>query len=372
MPERRADDSIFLSIASFRDENCFSTVRNAFGKAQKPERLYVGLIQQNCYKDCLGSEGAAIQNAGPDPDCHSLFCSSPEGKPHCDAGRIRVLRIDESQSLGPYAARFFGSKLWYGEQWYIQIDSHMTFIQDWDRICAHMLTNAPTQKPVISHYPPPHTADLNAKSVLPAARLCGPSFSKLDGEGQIIRLEATDYFDKKKLKYPRFAPFAGAGLFMAHSDFLREVPFDPFLPWIFMGEEIIMSARLWTHGYDIYSPTQVVLGHIYVRANKPKFWETVGRVFQHRGIFKPLSLLVLDRIKYQLGYPESSRDMVKPKTVFTALDRYTLGTQRKLDDYLTQIAGLNMTTKQVLDPGWCERDSVPPKFYEQYAHLYKT
>jgi hypothetical protein len=41
-------------------------------------------------------------------------------------------------------------------------------------------------------------------------------------------------YDHEKLDYPGFAPFTAAGYFVAHSDFLREVPFDPFLPWIFM------------------------------------------------------------------------------------------------------------------------------------------
>ncbi len=30
---------------------------------------------------------------------------------------------------------------------------------------------------------------------------------------------------------------------------LQEVPFDPELPYLFMGEELLYSARLWTHGW---------------------------------------------------------------------------------------------------------------------------
>jgi hypothetical protein len=60
---------------------------------------------------------------------------------------------------------------------------------------------------------------------------------------------------------------------------LREGPFDPLLPYIFMGEEILLSARLWTSGYDIFSPTQSLLGHHYVRNHKPKFWESIHRTF---------------------------------------------------------------------------------------------
>ena len=42
---------------------------------------------------------------------------------------------------------------------------------------------------------------------------------------------------------PRFAPYIAAGFFFTGGSFLHDVPFDPFVPWIFMGEEIMLSAR---------------------------------------------------------------------------------------------------------------------------------
>lgn len=153
---------------------------------------------------------------------------------------------------------------------------------------------------------------------------------------------------------------------VAHSNFLRDIPFDPFLPWIFMGEEIIMSSRLWTAGYDIFSPPQAVLGHMYVRRHKPKFWESVDRAM-HLGVYNTLKNMVLHRIKYQLQYPESSKDMV-PKTILTAVEHYSMGTKRSLDDYL-RIIGMNMTTKEVRDTDWCEAGKPPPGM-EKFAHLY--
>jgi hypothetical protein len=55
-----------------------------------------------------------------------------------------------------------------------------------------MLQAAPSQKPVISHYPPGHLADLEAMKSKPGARLCGPIFATSDLESQIIRLEGAD------------------------------------------------------------------------------------------------------------------------------------------------------------------------------------
>jgi [Skp1-protein]-hydroxyproline N-acetylglucosaminyltransferase len=265
MPPRREDGSVFLSVATYRDENCFNTVYNAYAKAKNPDKLFIGLVQQNCHANCKSGVLANLTmvQVPPDDDCEAKFCETDLGKPICANKQIRVLNIDEPESLGPYAARYFSSKLWYGEQWFMQIDAHMTFATHWDATSIEMLTKAPSPKPILSHYPPGHTVDLDKKKDQPTSRLCGPVFATSDLESQIIRLEGAAVYDKEKLEYPGFAPFTAAGYFVAHSDFLREVPFDPFLPWIFMGEEIIMSSRLWTAGYDIFAPSEAVVGHIY-------------------------------------------------------------------------------------------------------------
>ncbi len=188
MPLRRDDGSIFLSLATYRDENCINTINWAYSKAKNPEKLFIGLVQQNCHADCKSGilEGGKIEDVEPDEDCYQAFCQGPNKK-FCS--QVRVLDIDEPESLGPYAARYFASKLWYGEQWFMQTDAHMTFAQDWDASSVQMLQACPSKKPVISHYPPSHTTDLEKMADRPASRLCGPIFATSDLESQIIRLE---------------------------------------------------------------------------------------------------------------------------------------------------------------------------------------
>lgn len=137
-----------------------------------------------------------------------------------------------------------------------------------------------------------------------------------------------------------------------------------------MGEEVIMSARLWTHGYDIFAPISSVVGHYYVRRHKPKFWETVGRLYWD-GIHTPLSSLVLQRVKTQLLYPESAQDLVQPKSLFTGLGMYTMGTKRTVREYMDMI-GLDPTTKTVDGSNtWCDTGAAPD-YYNHLAHLYVT
>lgn len=196
MPPRRTDGSVFLSLATYRDENCFNTVYHAYEKSKNPEKLFIGLVQQNCHSNCRSGVLANLTmvEVPPDDDCEAKFCETDLGKPICARQQIRTLNIDEPESLGPYAARYFASKLWYGEQWFMQTDAHMTFAQDWDATSVAMLKKAPSKKPILSHYPPGHTINLDKRKNMPTSRLCGPVFATSDLEAQIIRLEGTFLF----------------------------------------------------------------------------------------------------------------------------------------------------------------------------------
>ena len=366
MPKRRDDNSIFLSVASYRDENCLNTLTEAYSQAERPEFLYIGLVQQNCNEKCRTGvlDGGKIEDTEPDEDCAKLFCESAVGAPHCKAGRVRTLLVEETESLGPYAARFFGSKLWHGEPWYMQIDSHMTFMKNWDTLSVSMLQAAPSEKPILTHYPPAHTSKLGGVG----SRICQPIYADSEIEDQIIRLMGSENFERKIGPIPRFAPFVAAGYFVSHSEFLSDVPFDPFLPWIFMGEEISMSARLYTAGYDMFSPTTSVLGHIYVRRHKPKFWETFARVFRH-GMHNAVQMLVLRRVKHTMGYPEDTADLLKPNSLLAHIDEYGMGHARPLREYL-EMVGLDMVSKTVTKQDWCYTGKPPPLFADKYGHLY--
>jgi hypothetical protein len=110
-------------------------------------------------------------------------------------------------------------------------------------------------------------------------------------ESQIVRLERVS--EKKQNEYPAFAPFTAAGYFAGVFDFLQEVLLDPFLPWIFMGEEIIMSRAC---GRRVrYLWIESTTGHMRVTA-RFQIW---NRAFTNGGCNR--CAMVLDRVKYQLG-----------------------------------------------------------------------
>eukprot|EP00611_Tribonema_gayanum_P003295 TRINITY_DN1255_c0_g1_i1.p1 TRINITY_DN1255_c0_g1~~TRINITY_DN1255_c0_g1_i1.p1 ORF type:complete len:530 (-),score=118.48 TRINITY_DN1255_c0_g1_i1:10-1599(-) len=357
----REDDSIFVSIASYRDENCPNTIKDMYAKADKPERVFVGLVQQNCVANCRSGvlEGGRVEDIEPDIDCYETFCESEQGKGRCGQDgqlpQVRHLFVNESESLGPAVARYFASKLWHGENYFMQIDSHSQFVSGWDSFPVTDMKNTPSYPySALTHYPP--SVDWPNYDE-PAHRICGAKFADSDIESQIVRLTVTARFEREFQTVPCRAPFIGAGYVFAHASFLAVMPFDPYVPWVFMGEEILFSLRLHTWGYDIYSPTHNTASHIYVREHKPKFWETVGRLFQQDGIHNAIQGYIINRPKYIIGYPESSSEQVDA-TLLAHSRLYGEGPTRPLAEYMAMV-GLDPVAKEATGIDWCVKCEAP-------------
>lgn len=117
IPKPKNDGSIFVSLGTYRDPYCPMTLKSLYSQAQNPEKLFVGLLQQNCFLDTCRTGvlvGGKVENMGPDVDCYKEFCKSPEGQRSgaCNTGQIRLFNVNESESLGPYMARYLGAKFY--------------------------------------------------------------------------------------------------------------------------------------------------------------------------------------------------------------------------------------------------------------------
>lgn len=117
IPEPKSDGSIFVSLGTYRDPYCPMTLKSLYAQAKNPERLFVGLLQQNCFLETCRTGvlvGGKVENMGPDVDCYKDFCKSPEGQRSgaCLTGQVRLFNVNESESLGPYMARYLGAKFY--------------------------------------------------------------------------------------------------------------------------------------------------------------------------------------------------------------------------------------------------------------------
>lgn len=240
-----ASRTIFVSIASYRDPDCKNTVRDLFEKALYPDRVYMGICLQVV--------------PGEDDDC---LVSIQER-----SGQLRIDEVSAEHSRGACWARNRTQALWSGEDYYLQIDSHMRFVQGWDEKLIDMLAKCPSEKPVLSTYPlgftPPNTFVKDELVIL-----CPGGFDDLgvlsNSSMKISLNEAPDL--------PAESFFIGAGLVFTLGKVVVEVPYDPYI--YFVGEEITWAVRLWTCGWDLFTPNQVIAYHDYgKRPDRLRHWD---------------------------------------------------------------------------------------------------
>jgi hypothetical protein len=296
-------DTIFISIASYRDDVCALTIKSLFEMASRPENVYVGICQQNKKED---------------QDCYNQ-----------DNKNVRIIRLPHYEARGPTYARYLCSTLWNGEEYYLQIDSHTKFVKDWDVKCIEMIRKLKeiTKKPVLSHYPR-DMKDYDEKNKHELPRICKAFFN----DRGMISFAGSEIMDSKNQFYN--TPFIAAGMFFCESYFLNELPFDPNLPYLFTGEEILLSVRFYTNGWDIYTPTENVLFHEYTRSEKPKIWSDDSHYSDYEAV---------NKVKYYLKLKDAGKISKEMKI---NIDKYGLGKSRTLEDYY-KFAGIDIKNNKV-------------------------
>jgi UDP-GlcNAc:polypeptide alpha-N-acetylglucosaminyltransferase len=128
-----------------------------------------------------------------------------------------------------------------------------------------------------------------------------------------------------------------------------------------MGEEIALSIRSWTHGWNIYAPRKNLIAHQYRpgRMGLPKFWGTVGRLYGRPGMNNKLQGPVIKRLKHLAGYPDATLEKIKAagiEYVLMDMEHYGVGTERTLEDYF-EFTGIYVDEKndalQCKKIEWC-------------------
>ncbi|GAM26164.1 hypothetical protein SAMD00019534_093390 [Acytostelium subglobosum LB1] len=233
--------------------------------------------------------------------------------------QVSVIRMPYTDAKGPCIARALCQTLWQQERYYLQIDSHMRFIRHWDTILIDMLARCPSPKAVLTGYPMGYTLPNNIPPYTYPTLLVANNF----GADNMLRLGAK-LANKPKLSEPVPSLFWIAGFSFSLATMIQEVPYDPHLEHLFFGEEMLMSTRLWTSGYDLYCPTHAIIFHLWKRDHRPTFREvgsTELAIKQKQQSIKRLKV-ILRMVDNNDGDLELAIE-----------DKYNIGQQRTLEQY---------------------------------------
>jgi len=310
--------TIFVQIASYRDAELLPTLRDCLKKAAHPENLRFGICWQHDETEDLGRFLADL--------------------------RFRVISIPYQDSKGVCWARNAIQSLYDGETYTLQLDSHHRFIPQWDSALINMMRSVHSEKPLLTTYAPHYEP---RKPKPPKSAPWKIAFDHFTQDGRLLtRPKVID--DYRGLAKPIRARFYSAHFAFAPGAFCQEVKHDPRL--YFLGEEITIAVRAFTHGYDLYHPNRLILWHEYTRNYRRKHWD------DHIDGSDPWHLrdaVARSRVAALLGQESSSVD----------LGEFGLGTARTLADY-ERYAGINFRLRLVQD---YTRDDHPPPNPEVFS-----
>jgi hypothetical protein len=228
--ERHADDSIFISIASYRDSELGPTIADCLAKARFPQRLRFGVCWQH------GEEEVAPE---------------PLAAPCCS-----VIDVDWRDSRGGWWARARTTELWQGEDWFLQLDAHHRFAPGWDVALLEQAAAAGGERSLLTAILPAYSPEEPGDGMAEPQAWQTRVDRFIDGIPSFI--PALPALERDR---PMRARFLCGHFMFAPAAFLEEVPYDPDL-YMFGGEPV-MTLRAYTHGFDLFHPCRAVIWHEY-------------------------------------------------------------------------------------------------------------
>lgn len=144
----------------------------------------------------------------------------------------------------------------------------------------------------------------------------------------------------------------GAGLSFSKCHAERKTLYDPFTPGIFDGEEFTKAIKLWTYGYDIYSPHRVYVVHDYHKSQ--------GNPVHSSWVRSPIppeeKQQGILRMKTICGLPEGMTD--PGEALALRRSKYGLGDRRTMDQAI-QFSGFAVNNRTSLGNRCGNLDFVP-------------
>ena len=303
-------ETIFVHLPSYRDPELVPTIKDALKNAKYPKRIHFGICRQY------------------HPD--DKFDDLSEYK---NDKRFNIYECLYTEAKGlPWARAVINEQLMGKQDYILQLDSHHRFEKDWDVTLIEMHNQREKQgyKPILAAYLPLYTPFND-----PAGRSMEPwqqQFACFYPHGTIFIRPSLLHGWKDMTEAP-FSRFLSGHFCFARTEWAREIKHDPDI--YFSGEEINLTVRSYTHGYDMFHPHKLVVWHSTMREERSGMlkWDDDAK-------------LGVDWWNRQNTARAKIRQLFRVEDNGYDLTGYDLGTARTIEDY-EAYAGVNFKTRSV-------------------------
>ena len=303
--------TILVHLPAYRDPELVPTIKDALAMAKYPKRIHFGICRQ--FKEEDGFDN--LDEFREDKRFH-----------------IMDVPYKEAQGL-PWARAQINENLLTDQDYILQLDSHHRFAKDWDDIVIEMHEGleAKGHKPILAAYLP-----LYDPFKEPEGRTPEPwqqTFASFYPHGTIF-IRPGLLHGWQDMTEPPMSRFLSGHFCFARAEWAKEIKHDPDI--YFSGEELNLTVRSYTHGYDLFHPHKLVVWHSTMREERAGMlkWDDDSK----NGI---------DFTRKQDYARKKIRVLLRTEEDPTIdLTGYDLGTVRTLRDY-EKYAGFNFKTKSV-------------------------
>ena len=236
-------ERIFIHLPAYREPELVPTIKDALKNAEHPERLVFGICRQYNPED--GFDNVDEFRDNPQVRLHEMLYTQAKGL--------------------PYARAIINETLLQDEEFVLQLDSHHRFIEGWDTklITWYNQLVEDGYNPILTGYLP-----LYDPTDDPAGRTMEPWLQEavcFYPHGTIF-IRPVGIPDYKSLTKPIPSRFMSGHFSFGPNRWAKEVRHDPDI--YFSGEEINLTLRTFTHGYDLFHPHELVIWHATMRTER--------------------------------------------------------------------------------------------------------
>ena len=315
-------EKIFIHLPAYREPELIPTIESALDNARFPERLVFGICRQYNPEDGFDNLDRYENNA---------------------QFKIYHLHYEKAKGLA-YARAIINEELLDEEEFVLQLDSHHRFSKHFDTklIKWYNTLKEEGNNPLICGYLPYYDPYND-----PEKRVKVPWWSEAASfypHGTIFIRPTAFKVDWKELKKPVPARFISGHFCFGPNKWAKEIKHDTDI--YFAGEELNLTIRSFTHGYDLFHPHEVVIWHATMREERAGMlaWDDNGK--RNDGTWIKQTSDARAKIRQLLGLEDNGFDMTG----------YDIGTVRSVRDY-EKYAGIHFAKKSFQK---YTRDNYPP------------
>ena len=302
--------TILLHLPAYREPELIPTIESALDNAKHPERIHFGICRQFCDEDGFDN----LDKYRKDP-------------------RFKIHDMPYEQAKGLATARaIINDELLTDENFVCQLDSHHRFDKNWDDTLIGWYDDLKSEghNPIICGYLPYYNPFND-----PEDRVKEPWFSEAAcfyPHGTIFIRPTAVHGGWEHLKKPYPARFLSGHFAFGPNQWAKEVRHDRNI--FFAGEELNLTVRSFTHGYDLFHPHRVVIWHATMREERAGklVWDDQSK--RGESMWWKGNDSARARIRQLIGVEDNGLD----------LGDYGLGKKRTLRDY-EKYAGIHFKKK---------------------------